>query len=100
MGIILEPFFYILAFVANLYFVIVVVEVALHWLMHFKIIEADNKYSQKLVEILKSVTEPVYAKIRAKVPPLGGVDVSPFIMIIVLLFVLRLFSNIMNYALQ
>ncbi len=100
MGIVLEPFFYILAFIANLYFVVVVVEVALHWLVHFKIIEVNNKYSQKLVEILKALTEPVYAKIRAKVPPLGGVDVSPFIMIIALLFVLRLFSNIMNYALQ
>ena len=100
MGFILEPFFWILSFIVDIYLKIVVVEVVLHWLVHFKIIEADNKYSKKLVEILKAVTEPVYAKIRSKVPPLAGLDVSPFILLLALLFIGRLLVNISTYALQ
>ena len=100
MGVILEPFFFVLALIVDIYFKVVVVEIVLHWLIHFNILKADNKYSKKLVEILTSITEPVYSKIRAKVPPLAGFDMSPFILLIVLLFLNRLLYNISNYALQ
>lgn len=90
MGALLEPFFYIIALVVDIYFKIVVVEVVLHWLIHFKILEANNKYAQKTMEILEKATEPVYAKIRSKVPPVSGFDFSPFILLLVLLFVGRL----------
>lgn len=100
MGVILEPFFFVLALIVDIYFKIVVVEIVLHWLIHFKIIQAENKYAKKLVEILQTVTEPVYAKIRSKIPPLAGFDLSPFILLLVLLFLNRLLYNISNYALQ
>ena len=90
MGVLLEPFFYIIALVVDIYFKIVVVEVVLHWLIHFKILEANNKYAQKTMEILEKATEPVYAKIRSKVPPVSGFDFSPFILLLGLLFVGRL----------
>ena len=51
MGALLEPFFYIIALVVDIYFKVVVVEVVLHWLIHFKILEADNKYAKKTMEI-------------------------------------------------
>ena len=60
MGALLEPFFYIIALVVDIYFKVVVVEVVLHWLIHFKILEADNKYAKKTMEILEKATEPVY----------------------------------------
>ena len=100
MGIVLEPFFFVLALVVDIYFKIVVVEVAIYWLMHFNVIKAENKYAQKLVEFLKAATEPVYAKIRSKVPPLAGFDLSPFILLLVLLFINRLLYDISNYVLQ
>ena len=100
MGVILEPFFFVLALIVDIYFKIVVVEIVLHWLIHFKIIQAENKYAKKLIEILQTVTEPVYAKIRSKIPPLAGFDLSPFILLLVLLFLNRLLYNISNYALQ
>jgi len=100
MGIILEPFFFVLALIVDIYFKIVVIEIAIHWLMHFNIIKAENKYAKKLVEILKAVTEPVYAKIRSKIPPLAGFDLSPFILLLALLLVNRLLYNISTYALQ
>ena len=85
MGALLEPFFYIIALVVDIYFKVVV-----HWLIHFKILEADNKYAKKTMEILEKATEPVYAKIRSKIPPVSGFDFSPFILLLILLFIGRL----------
>ena len=45
MGALLEPFFYIIALVVDIYFKVVVVEVVLHCVIQFKLLEAVNKYA-------------------------------------------------------
>jgi YggT family protein len=90
MGALIEPFFYIIALVVDIYFKIVVVEVVLHWLIHFGILDITNKYASKTMEVLEKVTQPVYRKIGEKIPPISGFDFSPFILMIVLLFIERL----------
>ncbi len=90
MGVLLIPVLDTLALVVDIYFKIVVVEVVLHWLIHFNIINITNKYAEKFMEILKKLTEPVYQKISQKVPAVSGVDVSPFVLLLALFFVARL----------
>lgn len=90
MGMLLVPFFDTLALVIDLYFKVVVVEVILFWLIHFKIVTITNAYAQKFMEILKLLTEPVYKKIRAKIPPFADFDASPFILLLALFFIARL----------
>lgn len=90
MGMLLVPFFDTLALVVDLYFKVVVVEVILFWLIHFKILTITNAYAQKFMDILKMLTEPVYKKIRAKIPPFADFDASPFILLLALFFVARL----------
>ena len=92
MGMLLIPFFDVMALVVDIYFKIVVVEVVVYWLMHFKIISASNKYAVKFVELLKKATEPVYKKIRATVPPFADFDVAPFILLLGVFFVARMIS--------
>ena len=94
MGAIFEPFLYIIGLIVSLYFKIVVVEVVLHWLIHFNILEPTNKYASKTVEILEKVTQPAYKKISEKIPPISGFDFSPFILLLGLLFVSRLIYRI------
>ncbi len=89
MGALFEPFLYIIGLMVDIYFKLVVVQVVLYWLLHFRILEASNKYSQKTVEVLDKITAPVYAKIREKIPPIAGIDFSPFILLLALLFVSR-----------
>jgi len=83
-----------LALILDIYFKVVVVEIAIYWLMHFKIISVNNKYAEKFVEILKKLTEPVYAKIRAKIKPFADFDASPFILLLVLYFIGQLLNVI------
>ncbi len=90
MGMLLGPFFDVIALVVNIYFKIVVVEIVIYWLLHFKLISANNKYAVKFVDVLKKATEPVYKKIRAKVPPFADFDASPFILLLAIFFVARM----------
>ena len=80
----------IIGLIVNLYFMIVVVEVVLHWLIHFKILQTENKYSQKTMEILEKITHPVYKKVGEKIPPISGFDASPIIVMLSLWFICRL----------
>lgn len=90
MGALLEPFVYVLGLLVDIYFKVVVVQVVISWLLHFRILETSNKYTQKTVEILDKLTVPVYKKIAEKIPPFSGVDFSPFILILGLILVSRL----------
>ncbi len=90
MGAIFEPFLYVIGLIVDIYFKIVVVQVVLYWLLHFKVLEASNKYAKKTVELLDTLTVPVYKKIGEKIPPISGFDFSPFILLLALIFVSRL----------
>jgi len=99
MGVLLLPLFKTLALVLDIYVKIVVVEIVIHWLIHFKILSVKNKYAEKFVEILKKMTEPVYAKIRAKIPPFADFDASPFILLLVLYFLAQMLYVLSNMVL-
>lgn len=90
MGMLLVPFFDTLALVIDIYFKIVVVEIVLYWLIHFNMITISNKYAEKFMKILKKLTEPVYKKIREKIPAYAGLDTAPFVLLLALFFVARL----------
>ena len=99
MGMLLEPFLYVFSLLIDIYFNIVVLEVVLNWLLYFKIIKVDNAVTSKVMEVLSLLTQPVYAKIREKVPPFSGFDLSPFILLLALLFVGRLADKISAFLL-
>lgn len=90
MGAIFEPFLYVIGLIVDIYFKIVVVQVVLYWLLHFKVLEASNKYAKKTVELLDTLTVPVYKKIGERIPPVSGFDFSPFILLLALIFISRL----------
>ena len=94
MGVIFEPFVYVLAFLADIYFKVVVVEIVLHWLIHFKVLEADNKYAKKTMEILEQLTKPVYDKLNTKLPKLSGLDIAPFVLLLILMLFSRVLHNL------
>lgn len=102
MGALFEPFLYIIGLVVSLYFKVVIVEIVLHWLVHFKILEPTNKYAKKTMELLEKATHPVYEKIKEKIPQVvvSGFDFAPFVLLLVLLFVNRLIYVLSQFLLS
>ena len=71
------------------YFWIVVLAVAASWLIAFGVINTrNNDLARQLVNILYTLTEPVFRRIRKIIPSIGGVDFSPFIVGIVIQVIL------------
>lgn len=96
--IILDPIFEILAIIVDIYFKIVVVQVALTWLIHFKVLEVSNKYAQKTVELLEKATIPAYNLIKSKVKTIhSNIEFAPIILLIALYFISRLIISIRLY---
>ena len=93
--VIFDPILEIIGFIVDIYFKIVVVQVVLHWLIHFKILEPSNKYAQKTVDLLEAATKPVYNKIKSKIQTVfHGIDFAPFILLLALYFVIRLIVSL------
>ncbi|MDR1694902.1 MAG: YggT family protein [Lactobacillaceae bacterium] len=87
---IFEPFFYIIGLVADVYYKLVIIQIALYWLLHFNVIKVKNTYAHKTIKFLEAITEPAYKKIREKVKPFNGIDFSPLIFVLALIFISRL----------
>ncbi len=93
MEIMLETILWCIEGVLELYFILAVVNVALYWCMHFKIIGQGGATFKKFLAFLHQITEPVYAKLREKIKPVSGFDISPYVLILALLFVLHILEK-------
>ncbi|HRK98159.1 MAG TPA: YggT family protein [Alphaproteobacteria bacterium] len=72
----------ILVWAIHLYLWIIVIHVAVSWLIAFKVLNMDNPQARNLVDLLKKATDPVMKPIQKYVPPIGGIDITPIIVII------------------
>lgn len=66
----------------DIYIGIIIIQVAVSWLINFEVINAGNAQAQNLVRLLQRATDPVYKPLRKYVPPIGGIDITPIIVIL------------------
>lgn len=72
----------ILHMLMGVYVLIVVMEVGLSWLIALDIVNADNEAAKKLSALLSRFTAPAYKHLRKYIPPVGGIDMSPLVLLI------------------
>lgn len=79
----------------NIYMWIVIISVVVSWLIAFEVINASSAQAQNLLDLLRRATDPVFKPLRRYVPDVGGIDVTPIIVLfgifILKMIVLRLF---------
>ena len=88
---------YLILRVIDLYIWIIIIGAVLSWLVAFNVINTQNRFVYTVVDILWRLTEPALRPIRSVLPNLGGIDISPVILILVLLFIRDL---IVEYVVQ
>ncbi|MBO22598.1 MAG: hypothetical protein CMM26_09565 [Rhodospirillaceae bacterium] len=72
--------------VISLYMWAVIIAVALTWLVQLQVINTSNRLVYQVGDFLYRITEPVLRPIRQVIPAIGGIDLSPLILILVLGF--------------
>jgi YggT family protein len=77
---------YLILSIINLYWWVVIAQAVMSWLIAFGIINTYNKFVAQLGEVLYRLTEPALRPIRNLLPNLGGIDISPIILLLLLGF--------------
>ncbi|MEE7459683.1 MULTISPECIES: YggT family protein [Methylobacteriaceae] len=80
--------------IIQLYIYVLIASAVLSWLVAFNVVNVRNPIVSQIGEFLYRVTEPVLRPIRNLLPNLGGVDISPIILILLLLFVQKLVTDL------
>lgn len=71
----------LLLIVLRVYSWVVIASVVVSWLIAFDVINTKNVQAQNLLRLLDRATEPVYRPLRKYIPPIGGVDITPIVVL-------------------
>ena len=72
--------------IIGIYIWLLLAMVVLTWLVSFNVINTGNRWVYQIGDFLHRLTEPLLAPIRSWLPNLGGIDVSPVVLILALVF--------------
>ena len=91
--------FWLIDTVVNLYIFMLIASAILSWLVAFNVINTSNRFVYMVGDFLYRVTEPALRPIRRIMPDLGGIDISPIILILILQFANMLIQTDVRMAL-
>src|SRR6266851_1849545 len=74
----------------DIYIWLLIAQAVLSWLLAFGVVNRHNRAVAVIGDFLYRVTEPALRPIRAFLPSFGGIDISPIIVILILMFLRRL----------
>lgn len=81
-----NPILWLIDTVITLYIWILIATAILSWLIAFNVVNTRNPLVASIADFLYRITEPALRPIRSVIPSLGGIDISPVVLIIGLLF--------------
>ena len=94
--IILDPLISVIRIALNLYVWAVIISAIMSWLVHFGVMNTRNQVVSMVGEFLWRITEPALRPIRRFMPNLGGIDISPIILILIVYFLDQVLGNILR----
>ncbi len=80
--------------IVTLYIWALIISAVLSWLIAFNVINTHNKFVCMVGDALYRITEPALRPIRRLIPLLGGIDISPVVLILGLVFLRNLMFQI------
>jgi len=84
-----NPFVWLIDTLITIYIWLLVAQAVLSWLLAFGVVNRCNRAVAVIGDCLYRVTEPALRPIRRVLPSFGGIDISPVILIVILMFLER-----------
>jgi YggT family protein len=82
--------FWLIDTIINIYIWLLIAQAILSWLLAFGVVNRWNRGVSVIWDFLYRITEPLLRPIRSFLPNFGGIDISPVILILLLMFLRRL----------
>jgi YggT family protein len=79
--------------VLDLYWWVVIISVILSWLVAFDVLNTRSQAAQTIWRAVDTLTEPLLRPIRNVLPAVGGLDLSPLILLLGIQFLQNLISH-------
>ena len=76
--------------IIDIYVWLIILQVVLSWLIAFNVLNTNNRFVYMVGDFLYRITEPAMRPIRRILPNLGGIDLSPLVLLLLLFFAQRL----------
>ncbi len=73
--------FQILSFALDILWFIVIAHIIMSWLVSFQVLNIRQPLVAQIWYGLQRILEPIYRKIRQILPPMGGLDLAPMVLI-------------------
>jgi YggT family protein len=79
--------------ILEIYVFIVFAMVIMSWLVGFNVVNMRNRFVATVADILNRLTEPVLRPIRRVLPTMGGLDLSPVVLLLGIWFLRNLLAE-------
>ena len=83
----MEPFAILLYRILDVYYYILIINIILSWLIAFNVLNTYNRFVSMILYATQRLTNPLLNPIRRFLPNLGGLDISPIVLILLLFFI-------------
>jgi len=91
----MKSIFILLDSVITIYLWIIIINAILSWLVAFNILNTQNRFVFSVLDVTYKLTDPALSKIRRFIPMFGSIDISPVILILILMFLRNIIFEIL-----
>ena len=90
----MKSIFLLVDSVINIYIWLIIINAILSWLVAFNVLNTQNRFVFAVLNVTHQLTDPILNKIRRFIPNLGSIDISPIILILLLMFLRNLIFEV------
>ena len=91
----MKSIFLLVDSIIDIYIWLIIINVILSWLVAFNVLNTQNRFVFTVLNATHQLTDPVLNKIRRFIPNLGSIDISPVVLILLLIFIRNLFFELL-----
>jgi len=82
----MKSIFILLDSMITIYLWIIIINAILSWLVAFNVLNTQNRFVFSVLDTTYKLTDPALSKIRRFIPMFGSIDISPVVLILILMF--------------
>ena len=90
----MKSLFILLDSIITIYLWIIIINAILSWLVAFNVLNTQNRFVFSVLDATYKLTDPALNKIRRFIPTFGSIDISPVILILLLIFLRNIIFEI------
>jgi YggT family protein len=91
----MKSIFILLDNVITIYLWIIIINAILSWLVAFNVLNTQNRFVFSVLDVTYKLTDPALNKLRRFIPMFGSIDISPVILILLLMFLRNIIFEVL-----